>query len=90
MLTKLTLPFLLSLLVVSCSRENPVTPLSSGPSAASGISAEDWLRKTQVVYGAGQDPFPTSPDDVLQWLREHYREHVEQCPQLIASWREMS
>jgi hypothetical protein len=57
--------------------------------SASGISAEDWLRKTQVVYGAGQDPFPTSPDDVLGWLRDHYREHVEQCPQLIASWREM-
>ena len=40
--------------------------------------------------GVGQDPYPTSPDDVLGWLREHYREHVEQCPQLIASWREMS
>lgn len=58
--------------------------------AAEGISAADWLRKTPVVYGAGQDPYPTSPDDVLGWLRGHYREHVDQCPQLIASWREMS
>ena len=33
---------------------------------------------------------PTSPDDVLGWLRDHYREHVEQCPELIASWRAMS
>jgi hypothetical protein len=38
----------------------------------------------------GQDPYQTSPDDVLGWLREHYREHVHQCPELIASWREMS
>jgi len=58
--------------------------------AAGGISAEDWLRKTPVVYSAGQDPYPTSPDDILGWLREHYREHVHQCPELIASWREMS
>ena len=58
--------------------------------AAVGMSAEDWLRKSQVVYGKGQDPYPTSPDDVLGWLREHYREHVQQCPELIASWREMS
>lgn len=57
---------------------------------AAGISAADWSRKTPVVYGEGQDPYPTSPDDVLGWLRDHYREHVEQCPQLIASWREMS
>ncbi len=58
--------------------------------AAAGMSAEDWSRKTRVVYGEGQDPYPTSPDDVLGWLRDHYREHVQQCPVLIASWREMS
>lgn len=58
--------------------------------AAAGIAAADWSRKTPVVYGDGQDPYPTSPDDVLDWLRGHYREHVEQCPELIASWREMS
>jgi hypothetical protein len=58
--------------------------------AASGIAEADWSRKTPVVYGEGQDPYPTSPDDILGWLREHYREHVHQCPELIASWREMS
>jgi hypothetical protein len=58
--------------------------------AAAGIAEVDWSRKTPVVYGEGQDPYPTSPDDVLGWLREHYREHVHQCPELIASWREMS
>jgi hypothetical protein len=57
---------------------------------AASIPDDAWLRKTPVIYGKGQDPYPTSPDDVLGWLREHYREHVDQCPQLVASWREMS
>jgi hypothetical protein len=54
------------------------------------MTPENWSRKTEVVYAKGEDPYPTSPDDVLGWLREHYREHVEQCPELVASWREMS
>lgn len=58
--------------------------------AAARMSDEDWSRKTSVTYGEGQDPYPTSPDDVVGWLRDHYREHVEQCPQLIASWREIT
>ncbi|TMD88457.1 MAG: DinB family protein [Chloroflexi bacterium] len=57
---------------------------------AADLSEADWSRKTPVIYGDGQDPYPTSPDDVLGWLRDHYREHVEQCPELVASWREMS
>jgi len=58
--------------------------------AAAGLSEAEWQHKTPVVYGEGQDPFPTSPDDVVGWLRDHYREHVQQCPELIASWRAMS
>src|SRR6202158_1790431 len=58
--------------------------------AAAGLSPADWSQKTPVIYGEGQDPYPTSPDDVVGWLRDHYREHVQQCPELIASWREMS
>jgi len=54
---------------------------------ARGLSDKDWSRKTQVVYGAGQDPFPTSVEDVIGWLADHYREHVEQCPELVADWR---
>jgi hypothetical protein len=55
--------------------------------AAKRLTNNDWLRKTPVVYGEGQDPYPTSPEDVIGWLREHYREHVQQCPELVASWR---
>jgi hypothetical protein len=52
------------------------------------LPEESWSRKASVVYGEGQDPYPTSPAEIIGWLREHYREHVEQCPELVASWRE--
>jgi hypothetical protein len=52
------------------------------------LSDGDWQRKAQVVYGEGQDPSATSPDDIVGWLRDHYREHVEQSAELVALWRE--
>jgi hypothetical protein len=54
---------------------------------ATQVSADNWSRKAPVVYGAGQDPFPTSAEDVIGWLTDHYREHVQQCPELVADWR---
>jgi len=50
------------------------------------LAEEDWSRKASVIYGEGQDPYPTSPEDVIGWLREHYREHVEQSADLIEEW----
>ncbi len=43
----------------------------------------DWARKAPVVYGEGQDPYPTSPEDIIEWLRDHYREHVQQSADLV-------
>jgi DinB superfamily len=54
---------------------------------ANALPAESWSRKAPVVYGEGQDPFPTSAEDVIGWLADHYREHVQQCPELVADWR---
>ena len=51
------------------------------------LAAADWARKAPVVYGAGQEPYPTSPDDILGWLRDHYREHVEHSAALVEEWR---
>lgn len=51
------------------------------------LPESDWQRTTPVVYGPGQDPYPTSPDNVIEWLRDHYREHVAQCGDLIEEWR---
>jgi hypothetical protein len=55
--------------------------------AARGLAESDWWRKANVVYGEGKDPYPTSPDDLIGWLRDHYREHVDQSAELVASWR---
>jgi hypothetical protein len=55
--------------------------------AARELPAGDWSRKAPVVYGEGQDPYPTCPEDIVGWLREHYREHVEQSAALIEEWK---
>jgi len=49
-------------------------------------SPADWSRKADVVYGEGQDPYPTSPEDVVGWLCDHYREHVTQSADLVDAW----
>lgn len=54
--------------------------------AAGKVSDADWGRTAQVVYGAGQEPYPTSPEELVGWLRDHYREHVQQCADLIDEW----
>jgi hypothetical protein len=54
---------------------------------ASRLAAGDWARKAPVVYGAGQDPYPTSPEEIVGWLRDHYREHVQQSAGLIEEWK---
>src|SRR2546425_2806145 len=50
------------------------------------IHVKDWSRKAAVTYGDGQDPYPTSPEDIIDWLRDHYREHVVQSAVLIDEW----
>lgn len=58
--------------------------------AVSKLGPEDWSRKAAVVYGEGQDPYPTSPEDVVGWLVDHYREHVRQSGELSAEWEAAS
>ena len=55
--------------------------------AITKLPESDWSRKAAVAYGEGQDPFPTSPEDVVKWLSDHYREHVHQVPELVEAWR---
>jgi len=54
--------------------------------AAARLPADDWSRKAPVIYGAGQDPYPTSPEEIIGWLRDHYREHVQQSADLVEEW----
>lgn len=58
--------------------------------AIDGLTPADWPRKAPVVYGEGQPPYPTSPEDILGWLTDHYREHVDQSAELIEAWRAAS
>jgi DinB superfamily len=51
------------------------------------MPADDFTRKAPVVYTAGEDPYPTCAEDIVGWLREHYREHVGQSADLIEEWR---
>ena len=53
---------------------------------AGKVSEADWTRQAAVVYGEGQDPYPTSPEELIGWLRDHYREHVQQSADLIEEW----
>lgn len=59
-------------------------------SAVARLDASAWARVTPVVYGPGQEPYPTTPEDVVGWLRDHYREHVGQCADLIREWTSSS
>jgi len=51
------------------------------------LPPSDWSRKAPVVYGSGQEPYATSPEDVVGWLRDHYREHVDQSAALVEEWK---
>jgi hypothetical protein len=51
--------------------------------AVTRLPETDWSRKAAVIYREGQDPYPTSPEDVVDWLRDHYREHVQQSADLV-------
>ena len=55
--------------------------------AAARVPASAWETKTPIFYGDTVDAFPTSPDDVLLWLRDHYREHVPHAGELLAEWQ---
>ena len=55
--------------------------------AVTRMSDGDWSRKAAVIYAEAQDPYPTSPEDIIGWLCDHYREHVQQSADLVDAWR---
>lgn len=50
-------------------------------------SGDDFERKGDVFYGSDEVPTPTSPEDILGWVRDHYREHVPHVHELAEAWR---
>ncbi len=53
-----------------------------------GVAPEEWDRAVPVVYGPGQEPFPTSAEMIAVWIIDHYREHVPQARELLAEYGE--
>ncbi len=51
------------------------------------VPEADWGRQAPVRYQPGDEPLPTSCDNVLDWLSGHYYEHVPHLEQLLESWR---
>jgi hypothetical protein len=48
--------------------------------------AEWFSRAAPVTYASSSEPFPTSPADVVGWVRDHYAEHTQQIGALVADW----
>jgi ketosteroid isomerase-like protein len=53
-----------------------------------GKLSGDWSRQAPVWYPGSTEVFPTSAADVLQWLIDHYQEHVPQIETLVSEWGE--
>jgi hypothetical protein len=54
-----------------------------------GVKAEpaEWFeRKADVTYAGSTTPYPTSPSDVIDWVRDHYAEHTQQVTDLVSVW----
>ena len=51
------------------------------------LSEEQYKTKTPVIYENATDAFPTSPADLLGWLRDHYIEHIVQIEKLVKDWK---
>ncbi len=46
-----------------------------------------FTRQGPVIYPGSADPYPTSAQDILGWLTDHYDEHTAQMAQLLDAWR---
>jgi hypothetical protein len=48
--------------------------------------AEWFSRQAPVTYSGSTEPYPTSPADVIGWVRDHYTEHTQQIADLVTDW----
>jgi hypothetical protein len=54
------------------------------------LNAATFTRQGLVIYPGSPDPYPTSAQDILGWLKDHYDEHTVQMAQLLDQWRAQS
>jgi hypothetical protein len=55
--------------------------------AVAALDAAEFMRQAPVIYSTGSDPYPTSAQDIMGWLIDHYREHIDQVQAMLAQWR---
>lgn len=46
-----------------------------------------FSRSAPVIYSPGSEPYPTSANDVIGWLADHYQEHSVQVQDMLKGWR---
>jgi DinB superfamily len=56
----------------------------------SALDTATFTRQGPVIYPGSLDPYPTSAQDILGWLTDHYDEHTAQVGQLLDQWRAQS
>lgn len=54
---------------------------------AATIADADFVRIVGLLYPGDDEPYPTSAALVVQWMREHYDEHVPHARELFQTWR---
>jgi hypothetical protein len=55
--------------------------------AVSALGGAEYGHQAPVIYSAGTAPFPTSCQDIMRWITEHYDEHTAQVATMIAGWK---
>lgn len=72
------------------SRADVLTQLRDAHTAlVNAVRAEpsEWFaRQAPVTYSGSSEPYPTSPADVVGWVRDHYTEHTRQIAELVSDW----
>jgi hypothetical protein len=72
------------------SRADVLTRLRDAHTAlVNAVRAEpsEWFsRQAPVTYSGSSEPYPTSPADVVGWVRDHYAEHTQQIADLVSDW----
>ena len=47
---------------------------------------KEFLRQAGVYYPGSTEVYPTAASDILGWLTDHYREHVDQVNKMVGEY----
>lgn len=51
------------------------------------LATEEYSRAAPVVYAGTTEAYPTRASDIIQWITDHYNEHVVQYGQMLKQWQ---